>query len=425
MVPITDFPPSELQSRSGVCCPILWDAIDSGASACGFNVTGGTHDSAPAHRIASLTRSDFLPAAPKREVQSEATTAAEADHTASVESGIATQDVSIPTAIMAVTSVRVQQFVEPFAVVGPRLTPTRESLTQFLDWCNEVANNPPVDLKTAQSAKTQAAALVADSPSSPVVSIDRLLDSLAADEPVDVEVNYVEVRNYVERNDAIIEESSISVAKIDPLVGSSAIVATLGSGPYASDLSDEDEDQAGQVRLWSVLPTVTRPFCIRHSFDHFELDSFSMTETSKAHHIDAGSDDLAKIGDVDSMLADARSSMASSIALAFQQAQADAIVATASDAVTLMENIGTWAASQEVAAKQQALKDASLILAQATDANPVSGESLQDLGRGIIEWTFAGQEMASQAAVAVAKIMPSNLKPAAKEPAAMKRRRQS
>ncbi|WP_068263499.1 hypothetical protein [Rubripirellula obstinata] len=388
MVPVTDFP----SSRPDECCPVNWSAIHSGAAACGFNVTGGTHDSAPLHRIALRSQIDTLPAT------------------------VSPAQVSITTAIMALASVRVQQVTEPFAVVGPRLTPSSESMTEFLDWCNQLAQ-----AETAGGPATIASAAIIESPDDQMLSIDRMLDQLADEEPVDADINHVEVRNYVESRKSIDGDSFISVARRNPLVGSSAMITTLRSGPYAGDLADNGMLESGQLKVWSILPTVTRPFCIRHSSRSFDADDLAFAAASSAKSIlinDQANDYLAAIGNIDSMLAEARAAAPSGIQIASRQVQADKIVASASASFAVAKNIGAWIVQQDRAAKEMAWQRATTLLNRTSLAESVPTVSFHELGSRFANLAVAGQELASIAAAELAKALPSDGKPAAQEKAA-------
>jgi hypothetical protein len=404
MVPITDFPSHRSTGRPSQCCPVGNASVFSGATACGFNVTGGTHDSAPLYRIASVPQADSrLP------VQA-------GGHDASK---VMPAEVSIGNVIMAVASVRVQQVIEPFAVVGPSVTPSRRSITEFLDWCNQFAPSSAADPMPPVAVDSLSHSLIDQ-----MISMDRMLDSLAAEEPVDVDANHVEVRNFVEQIRRIDNEVFVSVEKLDPLVGGSAMIATLGSGPYAAELGQDDIAESGQLKVWSVFPTVTRPFCIRHSTRNCAADHLSFAVAAadnKPVAVDTDrTSDLSLIGDIDSMLAQARSTASLELRIASNQARVNAIVESASVTVLAARKVGAWMIRQQQTATEQAIQRAGQLIGQVSMVDPAWTSSFQDLGSQVVDWSLTGQKLASSAAMTVAKALPRGEQPAAQENAAAK-----
>jgi hypothetical protein len=414
IVPVTDFPHtdsfSSIYSPPSQCCPVNWGAINCGHCVTSGQLTSdpvtfGTHDSMPSARIASLSanlrRQDALQGFCEHP-------AMKMNPRRGVAEGIS---ISIPTAIMSVTSVRVQQIIEPFAMVGPRLTPSRKTLTEFLDWCNKIADAAtPSNLSSTESDPV---VVSVDSLKSikQIVSIDRILASLTDDEPLDARTNYVELVPLTEveptiataKNHSLVgsspiiatidfapTEPSIAIAKIDPLVGSSPIIVTVDFAPTAMTTSDVF---AKELRLWSVFPTVTRPFCVRQRTASLD---FSVVPTTARVADDM--DHIAAIGNVESMLADARSAMP----------QAVNVIDQLSRAKSAAQEIGKWVVEQDAAEKQLAWQRIATVLPRTSIAESLSDESLRSLGGKIAKLAIAGKTITAEAASAVAKKLPSD-----------------
>ncbi len=159
---------------------------------------------------------------------------------------------AIATAAFASAGVSVEQIVEPFAMVGPYLDDSLQMVQDFQAWW-ETAQAEAVSMKTAADA------------------IQDELDRIAAQEPVDVEsFGPSVIVNQLPTKQTAIGPSRIQVTAIDALIGSSPIIATIKDDYRPYDLSARD------LKLWSVFPTSTHPFCVRSHMD--ALDDSPMWE---------------------------------------------------------------------------------------------------------------------------------------------------
>jgi len=156
---------------------------------------------------------------------------APAMHIVTLETSIAT----IVSAIGAKTGVAFQQFVEPFAMVGPYIDGSVEmvrSLDQF--WQSMAAINKqslPVDTEDAIAA-------------------------VAAMEPIDVDFHGPSVL-IGEPNSSEELAPGIEITPIDSLIGSAPMIVTINEPYMPYDLSASD------LRLRSVFPFSAQPFCVR------------------------------------------------------------------------------------------------------------------------------------------------------------------
>ncbi|MGB7325246.1 MAG: hypothetical protein WBD31_10280 [Rubripirellula sp.] len=149
---------------------------------------------------------------------------------------------ALATTAIAATGVQVQQFVEPFAMVEPYLEDSLASVEKLQSWYNGLV----ADAEAQQARERDAAVRLA-------------IAEIASEEPIDAE-GFVPpaIESPAVVSNAV---ASIEVTRLDPLVGGSAFIATIEEEYMAYDWSKRD------MKLWSALPTVTRPFCIRSSSD--------------------------------------------------------------------------------------------------------------------------------------------------------------
>lgn len=173
---------------------------------------------------------------------------------------------AIATAAFASAGIAVEQIVEPFAMVGPYLDNSLETVREFQAWWKS-AQTEAESMKTASDA------------------IQDELDRIATLEPIDVESfgpSVVVKRSVVVNRRAVVEQSvivnrppvkqpaiepGIQVTAINALIGSSPIIATIEETYQPYDLSARD------LKLWSVFPTATRPFCVRSHMQALEDSS--------------------------------------------------------------------------------------------------------------------------------------------------------
>lgn len=178
------------------------------------------------------------------EVKTEAETEIEVDSVAvecrlTLEASIAT----IAAVIGEQTGVAFQQFVEPFAMVGPAIDDSVamvRGLEQF--WNGIVALHEL---------------------SSPVCT-DEAIAAIAALEPIDVERHGPSV---LIREPETPQQSvpGIQVTPIDSLVGSAPMIVTINEPYLPYDLSASD------LRLRSVFPISTKPFCVRSQVADWDI----------------------------------------------------------------------------------------------------------------------------------------------------------
>jgi len=155
----------------------------------------------------------------------------------------------IATAACASAGVSVEQIVEPFAMVGPYLDQSVETVRKFQSWWGTAVG---------EAASRQAASTVV------TVDLQDEIDAIAAQEPIDVESLGKSVL-VVPTHQLDVLQPGIRVTAIDKLVGGSAIIATIEDDYLPYDLSARD------MKLWSVFPTSTHPFCIRSRGDDLDV----------------------------------------------------------------------------------------------------------------------------------------------------------
>jgi hypothetical protein len=146
--------------------------------------------------------------------------------------------VTIATAVGASTGVPFNAIVEPFAMAGPTIEKSLK-MVRILDqwWESAVAY-----AEQMQSCGT-----------------DEAIDAIAALEPIDVEAYGPSILSF---SDTPIEEADllttgIEVTPINNLIGSAPMIVTLDEPYMPYDLSADD------LRLRSVFPLTTQPFCVR------------------------------------------------------------------------------------------------------------------------------------------------------------------
>ena len=161
---------------------------------------------------------------------------------------------SQPLAAVAVASagVSVEQIVEPFAMVGPYLDNSLEMVRKFQSWWDAVRSQAAASAEATGGRVDEAGREGGTDDSRPARR------QLAAEEPIDVESLgksvLVDAFGHAE-TDAV--EPGVYVTAIDMLVGGSPIIATIEEDYLPYDLSARD------IKLWSVFPISTHPFCIR------------------------------------------------------------------------------------------------------------------------------------------------------------------
>jgi hypothetical protein len=149
---------------------------------------------------------------------------------------------AIASAACASAGVSVQQIVEPFAMVGPYLDQSLQSVERFGRWWKDAVTRTRDELEAKAELQDK-------------------IDALAALEPIDIERLGPSV--LVDDLAPVVDggELTIEVIATDPLVGSSPMIFTIEDTYLSYDMSQRD------MKLWSVLPTPSRPFCVRSHAD--------------------------------------------------------------------------------------------------------------------------------------------------------------
>ncbi len=161
-------------------------------------------------------------------------------------------------AVSAKCGVAVEQIIEPFVMLGPYIDNSLDAVKQFQQWWDAATD---FDQECEESAS--------DLIEFDFLKVEQLIDQrlvlLAAMEPVDVEALGPSV--LVQRFEGFPSDPIALTAegkRRDVLVGCSPMIFTLEQTYMAYDMSERD------VKLWSVFPTSTRPFCIRNRAGDFD-----------------------------------------------------------------------------------------------------------------------------------------------------------
>ncbi|MGB0597481.1 MAG: hypothetical protein ACPGLY_12405 [Rubripirellula sp.] len=201
-----------------------------------------THDSI-AFRIAATAKP-----APTTIPTSAAEPASASDTT---DDGAITQAAAIA---IAAAGISVEQLLEPLALAAPYLDQSLAKVRQYQSWWGAAIST--VDQRQ-----------VVNSPTSSDIAFAAQLDEIATAEPIDVE-SYgasVIVDEFPITVQLISEgEPGIEILPLNRLIGSSAVIVTIEEDYMPYDLSTED------IKLWSVLPSSTQPFCIRAEHDAWD-----------------------------------------------------------------------------------------------------------------------------------------------------------
>lgn len=158
---------------------------------------------------------------------------------------------AIVAAVASSKGVSLQQFVEPFAMVGPEVEDASRMIREFDRWWKSMVEFG----KTLSSA-----------------SMDQAINDIANLEPIDVNSIDLDVHgpSVLERPEDVADateqptqgielgiELGIEVTRLDSLVGSAPMIATINVPYLPYDLSASD------LRLRSVFPFTTQAFCVR------------------------------------------------------------------------------------------------------------------------------------------------------------------
>ncbi len=185
----------------------------------------------------------------------------------------------------ASVGISVEQIVEPFAMVGPQVVNSYQKVKQFQDWwrkttetsieaqqqdddvADEIAQSVPESqdpvIKADPGMIADREALAGDGETDRrQVELQSRINTLAKEEPIDISlygpsVLVVEEEVSDERPPAPVNISDAALSQ----VGASAVIVSIEESYLPYDLSAND------LRLWSVFPLVTEPFCIRSRFE--------------------------------------------------------------------------------------------------------------------------------------------------------------
>ena len=206
------------------------------------NTVPATHDSI-AIRIAATAKP-----APTT-IPTRATEPASASDT--TDDGAITQAAAIA---IAAADISVEQLLEPLASAAPYLDQSLAKVRQYQSWWGAA-------ISTGDQSQ------VVNSSTSSDIAFAAQLNEIATAEPIDVESygTSVIVDEFPITVQLISEgKPGIEILPLNRLIGSSAVIVTIEEDYMPYDLSTED------IKLWSVLPNSTQPFCIRAEHDAWD-----------------------------------------------------------------------------------------------------------------------------------------------------------
>lgn len=174
----------------------------------------------------------------------------------------------------ATAGISVEQIVEPFAMVGPHVSDSMKRVKEFQEWWQRMIAEAQKNLPAMEESLPDAS-IVEGTPKaletwsefgeSIVIreveepfAVEDQIDQLALEEPVDVDPWGASV--------LVVDDSEFYVPLPGPpsipdasvtQVGASAVIVSIDDAYWPYDLSARD------LRIWSVFPLVTEPFCIR------------------------------------------------------------------------------------------------------------------------------------------------------------------
>lgn len=193
---------------------------------------------------------------------------------ASVEPGAATRtscDFHKTLATIAATAtgtsgLSLQQFVEPFAMVGTYRPNSVDQVRAFDFWWETFSTMP-----LSQSPVASAPQAV---PQSDAGSLQSQLNFLAMSEPIDVAHSPGD-------NAVAIDRISVKPAKKSTRVGSAAFIVSLDEAYLPYDLSRAD------LLRWQHLGTINKPYCLRNAHAGIAVDPMWNDHPSESFTIEA------------------------------------------------------------------------------------------------------------------------------------------
>jgi hypothetical protein len=192
----------------------------------------------------------------------------------------------------ATAGISVEQIVEPFAMVGPHVSDSMKRVKEFQQWWQKMiaeAQNvqpatpgpPPESSISEGSPKAldtwrEFGESIVERAVEPPFVVEEHIDRLALEEPVDVDPwgGSVLVADDSEFYLPLPDPPSIPDASVAQ-VGASPVIVSIDDTYWPYDLSARD------LRVWSVFPLVTEPFCIRGRHDT-QLSSDSWADLDQA-----------------------------------------------------------------------------------------------------------------------------------------------
>lgn len=167
------------------------------------------------------------------------------------------------------SQVSINIFFEPYAVVGPSLNDSLKAVQILQDWGQPAAHHHADPNEVLRDP------------------LEIQLQELATQEPVDVESLGPSVLLPTNR-----KRPGIEIARIDPLIGSSPVIATIEEDYMPYDLSARD------LRLWSAFPIASHPFCVRgQTEDHLASQLWDDFDTAMARAKATNPDVLGSLAD--------------------------------------------------------------------------------------------------------------------------------
>lgn len=176
---------------------------------------------------------------------------------------------------LASRGVHVEQWVEPFAMVGPFMTESFSDIDRLQAfWARTIetaevlarrdADRAAAEQRVAEERREKESQLAAEAQRAEAQRIAQnkaearirvACEDLAAEEPIDA----VEIELIAQQWPRRSEQAPIDITSLDPRVGGSAFVFTIEEEYHSYDLADAD------LPLWNPLNLPTDPFCFRPS----------------------------------------------------------------------------------------------------------------------------------------------------------------
>ncbi|QDT05786.1 hypothetical protein K227x_41910 [Rubripirellula lacrimiformis] len=181
------------------------------------------------------------------------------------QSGFSTS--ALASTVVAATGVRVQQFAEPFALVGPYWQSSLASIDQLQSLYSGLVAHAESEQRSYEKAIAVAISKVALEEPIDASVVDA---KVAVSQPQETESESTSTstststlaKRSPDPTSIAAAAPSIQVSPINPLVGGSGLIATIQDEPYmAYDLAPRDQ------KVWTSFAYSSRPFCVRSPSD--------------------------------------------------------------------------------------------------------------------------------------------------------------